>query len=210
MNYPLLIVFIILYVTSILFIISKSNVDFKNIKLFKSIRIVVIILFILELTLEIIYNLTYSNYFTNRILVLVLILSGVYTFVTLKKDSFPLQKVYFGLYLVYPLFALLTFFLDRIMFVIVASPLIFSYMLPKVYFSDSNYEIRTFGGGLAYPRIELVEKFTITEKRLAITYLDYIKEREYSSFEILESSEDSLITLLSQDTVTFYKNLDKP
>ena len=93
MNYPLLIVFIILYVTSILFIISKSNVDFKNIKLFKSIRIVVIILFILELTLEIIYNLTYSNYFTNRILVLVLILSGVYTFVTLKKDSFPLQKV---------------------------------------------------------------------------------------------------------------------
>lgn len=205
MNYPLLILFVILYCSSIFLIFSKKKEVFVNSKIFYSIHILVLILFVIEIILSIKYDLKYINYYTDRFLILILILSGIFSFISLKKYSPMILKVYFGLYLIYPIITLLAYFIDRIMFVLVAGPLLFSFMLPKVYYSDSDYEIRTVGGGLSNTKVELIEKFIFTEKRLAVTDLEEIKFKEYSNFKILESSEDSLITLISQDTITFYK-----
>lgn len=66
----------------------------------------------------------------ERILVIAFLLTASMTFSFYWRTLRTWQKVYFGVFLFYPIIAAATFLIDRIMFVVVASPLLVAFTLP--------------------------------------------------------------------------------
>jgi hypothetical protein len=147
-------------------------------------------LMILDIVLLLTTERTFRGVFFDRIVFWGLFITGGLFFSLFKGKGWP-TKIYFGIYLFYPVMAMATFFIDRIMFFIVASPLIVSTLLPETYYKDSKFELRDFGGLMAPVRTILVEKDWLTEKTIGQTD-NNLGDMEIEKIKIVNVTKDSI------------------
>lgn len=133
-------------------------------------------------------GLTFRGIYFDRIVFWGLFISGG-LFFALFKGKTILAKIYFGTYLFYPLIAATTFLIDRIMFVLFASPFLVSLILPETYYKDDKFELRNNSGPMAPRQIILIEKNWLTEKEIGKT--EY-RDGEIKGIEILGATTDSI------------------
>jgi hypothetical protein len=140
---------------------------------------------VIQIILLLTNQMTFRGIYSDRIIFWGLFITGGLLFSLFKRSIWA--KIYFGIYLYYPIIALTTFFMDRIMFVIVASPILASVMVPDTYYKDNTLEIRSNIGLMVPRKIVLVEKNLVTEKEIGMT--EYGNDK-IDSIEILNSTAD--------------------
>lgn len=134
---------------------------------------------------------SFRGVYADRIIVLGLILSGGLSYSLFKHSSIA-TRAYFGAFLYYPIVAAATFFVDRIFFVIISGPILMSLLIPEIFYSDWNFEIRQNTGLLVARRLTLVEKNWLVEKDIGHTeYLDG-EEAGIKNIEVLNTTKDSV------------------
>lgn len=140
----------------------------------------------------------------DRIIIVAFLLTASTTFALYRETLKLWQKLYFGFFLFYPIVAALTFLIDRIMFVIVASPLIVSLTIPETKFSSKEYDLREIVGAIAPVQLELVKKGLITEEHLGVSNDERITYKDITGLTIIRVIKDTTITLVK----TGNKNLE--
>lgn len=147
-------IYIILYFSTVALFFVKGD----RITKFKKGLITAHVSFLILLLLDILLINSFKGVWFDRLIVISFLLTASAIF-PLYRKTLPLwQKIYFGIFLLYPATAALTFFIDKIMFVIVASPLIATLTVPTVRFSNKKYEVRENIGVIAPMRLELIKK----------------------------------------------------
>jgi hypothetical protein len=143
---------------------------------------------------------TFRGVWFDRLLVISFLTTASAVF-AISRRRLPLwQKTYFGLFFFYPLIAAISFFLDRIMFVIVASPLILSLTLPEIRYSDKVYEIRESVGPMAPMQLMLLKKGLLTEEVIGICNNEDVVHLKISSLKIVSETKDSINSIfISKD-----------
>jgi hypothetical protein len=137
-------------------------------------------------------GLTFRGIYFDRIVFWGLFITGGLFFASFKGKT-VWTKIYFGTYLYYPIIAATTFLIDRIMFVLFASPFLVSLILPETYYKDDKFEIRSNNGLMAPRQIILIEKDGLTEKEIGKTeYGD--GDLEIKRIEVLNITADSITT----------------
>lgn len=145
----------------------------------------------MDIVLLLTSNRTFTGIYSDRIVFWGLLLTGG-LFFSLFKGKGLLTTIYFGIYLYYPLIAMTTFLMDRIMFVVVASPILISLMLPETYYKDNKFEIRSNTGIMAPRQIILIEKGWLTEKQIGQTEYGNRENLEVRGIEIVSITADSI------------------
>lgn len=133
-------------------------------------------------------GLTFRGIYFDRIIFWGLFINGGLFFALFKGQTLW-TKFYFGTYLFYPIIAATTFLIDRIMFVLFASPFLVSLILPKTYYKDDKFEIRNNSGLMTPRQIVLIEKNWLTEKEIGKTEYG---DGEINKIEILSTTTDSI------------------
>lgn len=155
-------------------------------------------LMVIDIVLFLTIERTFRGIYSDRLIFWGLFITGG-LFFALFKGKGLLTKIYFGTYLFYPIIAMATFLVDRIMFVLIASPILVSVILPETYYKDNKLEIRSSTGLMAPRKIVLVEKKLLTEKEIGKTeYAD----GEITAIEILNSTTDSVKARLNHGQIT--------
>lgn len=108
-----------------------------------------------------------------------------------------LLEIYFSVYILYPTITALTFFGDRLAFVIIASPILVSLLLPETYYKDNQYELRSSGGLLAPTKIILIEKEWFTEKQIAQTNSNELEGLDVQEMEIVIQTQEYLFVSIN-------------
>ena len=132
----------------------------------------------------------------DRLIVIVFLLTASMTFALYKQTLNLWQKLYFGFFLFYPIIAATTFFIDRIMFVIVASPLLVTLTVPETKFSSKEYDLREIVGAMAPVQLGLVKKGLITEKHLGVSNDERITYKDITDLTIIRITGDTTIALV--------------
>jgi hypothetical protein len=161
-------------------------------------HIVLLLLLLIDLFLIITFKSSFRSVWVDRLIVIGFLVTGVVIFVRYRKWLRWWGKVYFGFFLMYPLVAALSFLIDRIFFVLLTGPLVTTFLLPEIYFSDATYEIRKQGGMMASQKLILIKKdwFTETEVGRAEEELDRIN---CQNFKIVANSDTSIVTSVQQN-----------
>ena len=148
-------------------------------------------LILLDIILLLTNERTFSGLYADRIAFWGLFITGG-LFFSLFKGKHLLTKIYFGIYLFYPIMAMATFFIDRIMFVLIASPILVSVTLPETYYKNNKLEIRGNTGLMAPRRTILLEKNWLTEKQIGQKEYSDGDDIEILGIEITGTTADSI------------------
>ncbi|HEY0670425.1 MAG TPA: hypothetical protein VGD22_19740 [Sphingobacteriaceae bacterium] len=150
-------------------------------------------LFILLADIALIINLltSFRTVWSDRVVAIIFFISGALIFALYKKKLKSWAKLYFGIFFFYPLVVPFAFLIDRIFFVIVASPLIGILMSPEVYYSDKNYDIRTMQGLIAPNRLVLVEKSVFSEREIGKSDEETVGDGNYKMLKVIAKNQDS-------------------
>lgn len=151
------------------------------------------------------FNTSFRTIWVDRLFAIGFLISGAMTFAVYFKTLKWWSKVYFGIFFFYPVIAALTFLIDRIFFVIVASPLIVTLLSPDIYYSNKDYDIRTVQGIMAPKQLTLIKKALLTETEIGNCGEEFIGNGNYKNFKILVQNSDS--TTISVDFDGHQENL---
>ncbi|MFT3704370.1 MAG: hypothetical protein QM802_18520 [Agriterribacter sp.] len=154
----------------------------------------VILLFILLLD---IFVVNLKGVWLDRLLVVAFMLTASMTFAHYRRTLRTWQKIYFGFFLFYPIFAAATFLIDRIMFIVVASPVLVTLTVPETKFSSKDYEVREIVGALAPVQLTLIKKGLLTERYLGITNDEDITYKDITGLTIISVTEDTTFAILT-------------
>ncbi|TKK64046.1 hypothetical protein FC093_23400 [Ilyomonas limi] len=183
--------------TVVIYFIKRDGTD----KYKKSLISVHLILLLL-LTVDI-FLINLKGVWLDRLLIVAFLFTASLTFALYRKTLRLWQKLYFGFYVFYPAFAAATFLIDRIMFAIVASPLIVSLTIPEVRFSSKDYDVRVPVGIIVPMRLQLIKKGLITEKSLGICNDDDVVALDISSISIAKETKDSTNAIITSNDKTY-------
>ena len=139
----------------------------------------------------------------DRLIVVAFLLTASAIFALYRKTLRLWQKIYFGFFLFYPAIAAVTLLMDRIMFVVVASPLLVSLAMPETRFSDKDYEIRAQVGLLAPMRLQLIKKGLITEKVLGTCADQDVVNLDITSLNIKNQRQDTTTAIINSKNKMF-------
>jgi hypothetical protein len=163
---------------------------------YKNILISVHVLLLLFLVVDI-FLVNLKGVWVDRLIVVCFLLTASGIFAMYKKTLRILQKIYFGFFLFYPVIAATTFLMDRIMFVVVASPLLVSLTIPATRFSNKDFDIREQVGPLAAMRLQLIKKGLLTEKAIGTCSNGDIVYREISSIQVTSQMHDTTKVIIT-------------
>jgi hypothetical protein len=182
----------------------KNEWALKYKKVLISVHLILFLLIILNLS---VFNL--RGVWLERIIVIAFLLTGAGIFALYRKTLHLWKKIYFGFFLFYPLFAPITFFIDRILFVLALSPFIATMLLPETRLSSQDLEIRSSIAIMSAPRLQLIQKGFITETSLGICNSEDVVLLDISGIKIASQESDStqaiIISMGKEYPVTFYK-----
>lgn len=202
------IIYIGLFILTISFYFVKKEWDLKYKKWLTVGHFVALTILLLDLYLIINFDSSLRTVWLDRIFALIFFVSGALNFVLYRKTFNRLTKIYFGLYFFYPLILPLTFLIDRIFFVLVASPLIASLMTPNIYYTGNNYDIRGMQGLIAPNRLLLIKKSLLTETEVGKSEEETINGN-YTDLKVLINNTDSIVVSVDiegkQTKLTFRK-----
>jgi len=162
---------------------------YKNVSI--SVHLILFLLIMLNLS---VINL--RGVWVERIIFTAFLLTGAGIFALYRKTLPLWKKIYFGFFFFYPLLAPITFFIDRILFVLALSPFIIPMLLPETKLSSHDYEIRSPIGILSAPRLELIQLGLITETSLGICNDEDVVLLDISDIKIGTKGSDSTTVII--------------
>ena len=172
------------------FMNHECALKYKNILI--SAHVILLLLLVVD-----IFLVNLKGVWADRLIVVGFLLTASGIFALYKKTFRLLQKIYFGFFLFYPVIAATTFLMDRIMFVVVASPLIVSLTIPATRFSNKDFDVREQSGPLAPMRLQLIKKGLLTEKVIGTCSDGGIVYREISSIQITSQMRDTTKVIIT-------------
>jgi hypothetical protein len=132
----------------------------------------------------------------DRLIVVAFLLTASTTFALYRQTLKLWQKLYFGFFLFYPIIAAATFLIDRVMFIVVASPLLVTLTIPVTKFSSKEYDLREIVGAMAPVQLALVKKGLIIEKHLGASNDEQITHKAITGLTIIRVTVDTTIALV--------------
>lgn len=157
-------------------------------------HVISLLLLILDLVLITKLNSSFRTFWVDRFIALVFLVTGSLIFAMYARKMNMLANIYFGIYFFYPIIAAVTFLIDRIFFILVAGPIIISLVSPKIYYCDSEYDIRSAVGLIAPNEIILVKKSWIVESEIGRCEND-LRENERLENLTIENSNSNTINV---------------
>lgn len=133
----------------------------------------------------------------DRLLVVAFLLTASVIFAVYRRTLRTWQKLYFGFFLFYPIIAAATFLMDRLFFVLVASPLLVTLTIPEAKISTRDYEVREIVGAIAPVQFVLMKKGLITESYLGITNDEEVTHKDITGLNIVNVTKDTTFAILS-------------
>ncbi len=179
-------IYISLYLLTVVLCFIKRDWPLNHAKILIRIHFSLLLVLLLD-----IFVINFKGVWVDRLLVIAFLLTASATFALYRRTLRTWQKIYFGFFVFYPALAASTFFMDRLMFVIVASPFIATLTIPETRFSDTNYEVRKQIGILAPPTLQLIKKGLITETLLGSTNDEGVISLDILSIEIIKQTTDT-------------------
>ena len=200
------VVYLSLFLLTIVLCFAENNWAHKFKKTGINIHLTLFIVFILDLS---VFN--FNGLWLDRIIVIAFLLSGSATFSLYRKSLQLWKKVYFGLFVFYPLIAPLVFFIDRIAFILAISPFLATLIVPETRYRSQDYEIRVPIGVMSGRRLQLIHRGFITETFLGNCNNQDVQPLEISGIEILSQNLDSTKAIIlskgKRIPTTFYRKL---
>ena len=191
------VIYISLYVLTIILCFIRRDWTVKYKRVLINAHLILLLLLLVD-----IFIVNLKGVWPDRLIVVCFLLTASATFALYGKTLRLWQKIYFGFFLFYPAIAATTFLIDRIGFVVVASPLLVSLTIPETRFSDKNYEVREQVGLIAPMRLQLIKKGLITEKVLGTCRDEEVVYLAISSISILSQTTDTTkVTIKSIDKI---------
>jgi hypothetical protein len=184
-------IYISLLLVAVILYFMNSGWALKYKKALLALHFVLLLLVILDLS---VFNL--RGFWLDRLLVIVFMLTGSAIFALYRNTLQLWKKIYFGLFLFYPLLAPLTFFIDRIAFILALSPFIATLMVPETRYSSQDYDIRSPIGLMSGRRLQLIQKGTITESLLGTCNSQDVVSLDISSLEVSSQTTDSIKAII--------------
>jgi hypothetical protein len=192
------VIYISLHLLTVVVLFIKSDMADKFKKPLITAHLVLLLLLLVD-----IFFINLRGVWLDRILVVFFLLTASLTFALYRQTLRTWQKVYFGFFLFYPIVAAATFLIDRIMFVVVASPLLFSLYVPEVKFSEKDYELREFVGTITPVQLQLIRKGLFTEKYLGASNNEEVTFKEIIGLDIIRKSGDTTFALVKSADKTY-------
>lgn len=184
--------------TVVLFFIKKEwAIPYK--KGLAYIHIISLLLLLVDVILITKFNTSFKTIWADRLVAICFLISGAITFALYGKSMKGFGKIYFGVFFFYPAIAALAFLIDRILFVLVASPLIVALLSPDSYYSDKDYDIRTVQGIMAPKQLVLIKKDFFTETEIGKSGDEYLGNGDYKNFKIISQNNRSTIISVEFD-----------
>lgn len=183
-NMTLLIIFIGFFLLAIVLFFFKKDwtIKYKRMLIFG--HICSLILISIDIFLIIKYHTSFKTIWIDRLFAVSFFISGALIFTTYFKSLRIVSKIYFGFFFIYPIIAALTFFVDKIFFAVVASPLILTLLFPNIYYNDKHFDIRSMPGIMTSNRLVLIQKDLITEKELGKSNTDFNVNGNYRILKV--------------------------
>jgi len=186
------VIYICLYLlTVVLFFVKQNWVD-KYKKLLIKAHVILLLILLLD-----IFVVNIKGVWLDRLFVIAFLLTASMTFALYRRTLRTWQKIYFGFFLFYPIVAAATFLVDRIMFVLVASPLLVTLTVPQTKFSSKDYEVREILGALAPVQLTLVKKGLVTEHYLGIINAEDVNYGDITGLNILSETQDTTFAIVT-------------
>ena len=186
------VIYICLYLlTVVLFFVKQNWVD-KYKKLLIKAHVILLLILLLD-----IFIVNIKGVWFDRLFVIAFLLTASMTFALYRRTLRTWQKIYFGFFLFYPIVAAATFLVDRIMFVLVASPLLVTLTVPQTKFSSKDYEVREIVGALAPVQLTLVKKGLVTEHYLGIINAEEVNYGDITGLNILSETKDTTFAIVT-------------
>jgi len=186
------VIYICLYLlTVVLFFVKQNWVD-KYKKLLIKAHVILLLILLLD-----IFVVNIKGVWLDRLFVIAFLLTASMTFALYRRTLRTWQKIYFGFFLFYPIVAAATFLVDRIMFVLVASPLLVTLTVPQTKFSSKDYEVREIVGALAPVQLTLVKKGLVTEHYLGIINAEEVNYGDITGLNILSETQDTTFAIVT-------------
>ena len=186
------VIYICLYLlTVVLFLVKQNWVD-KYKKLLIKAHVILLLILLLD-----IFVVNIKGVWLDRLFVIAFLLTASMTFALYRRTLRTWQKIYFGFFLFYPTVAAATFLVDRIMFVLVASPLLVTLTVPQTKFSSKDYEVREILGALAPVQLTLVKKGLVTEHYLGIINAEEVNYGDITGLNILSETKDTTFAIVT-------------
>lgn len=177
--------------TVVLFFVKQNWVD-KYKKLLIKAHVILLLILLLD-----IFVVNIKGVWLDRLFVIAFLLTASITFALYRRTLRTWQKIYFGFFLFYPIVAAATFLVDRIMFVLVASPLLVTLTVPQTKFSSKDYEVREIVGALAPVQLTLVKKGLVTEHYLGIINAEEMNYGDITGLNILSETKDTTFAIVT-------------
>jgi len=186
------VIYICLYLlTVVLFFVKQNWVD-KYKKLLIKAHAILLLILLLD-----IFVVNIKGVWLDRLFVIAFLLTASMTFALYRRTLRTWQKIYFGFFLFYPIVAAATFLVDKIMFVLVASPLLVTLTVPQTKFSSKDYEVREILGALAPVQLTLVKKGLVTEHYLGIINAEEMNYGDITGLNILSETKDTTFAIVT-------------
>lgn len=161
------------------------------------------LLVLVQLVLHFGFDRTFRGVWTDRVCPLLMLLSGAALFALYRKNLGPAMKWVSGIAFVYPLIGALLFPVDKMLFVIVASPILVGLDAPTVQYSDDRFDIRTMTGPIAPAWLELVEKKGLVEASWGFGEGVWAQGVHPEHAELVVDSDTAVVFKLTQSDSSF-------
>ena len=205
----LTIIFIGLFIFASTFLFVKIISNNKLKKWLTISHLILLIILLFDLFLLIKYNTSFKTIWVDRLIIIAFIISGALIFTLFRKSLNWMSKIYFGAFFIYPIFAALTFLIDRLLFILFAFPIVMTLICPDNYYSSSKYDIRTVEGIMGPKQVKLIKKDLITETEIGKSTELFVGNGNYKNFKILVQNNDSTTVSVDiddkQTNLTFKK-----
>ncbi len=177
------IIYIGLFISTIVLFFVKMDWTIKYKRWLTYAHIILILILSVDIFLITKFNSSFRTIWVDRLFAIGFLISGAMIFAVYFKTLKWWSKVYFGIFFFYPVIAALTFLIDRIFFVIVASPLIVTLLSPDIYYSDKDYDIRSVQGIMAPKQLTLIKKAPLIETEIGKCGEEFIGNGNYKNFK---------------------------
>lgn len=185
------VIYIALHLSTVILFFIKGNFIDKYKKTLIAANLVLLSFILLDIF---VFNL--RGVLFERIIVIAFLLTASATFSLYRQTLKLWQKLYFGFFLFYPIVAVATLLIDRIMFIVVASPLLITLTIPETKFSSKEYDLREIVGSMAPVQLGLVKKGVMIEKHLGVSNDERITYKEITGLTIIRVTSDTTIALI--------------
>lgn len=169
------------------------------------IHVISVALLLVNVVLIIGFESSFRTFWFDRLVLLCFLLSGTFIFAIGRNHLKLRDKLYFGFFFFYPFVVVLASVMDRIFFVLVASPFLWVSTTPEIYYHDSNYDIRPVKGIMAPRILELIKNEVFLETRVGTYRGEYIENKAYQNLKIITQNSDSIS--VSVDIAGVTKNI---